>query len=300
MSLKIFSMAGALCIFSAIGLAAPQAQHGEADILKRLDDAKTSKDRQDVADELQVADFLSEATIRAYVNDESKDGRKRLKALRALHKSQSEESRARDLEKYLSKKTGDSFRAGVAMEMGRIRRPEMRKTLRAVLDDPSESSQVQLSAAWALAANGDEYGQRRALWAVLEADPWRDFGIQALVILKAKEVFPEIEKCLIGQKRDIVLNSCRLAKLRIEMASQDQSAQLLSLDSALREEKYFEVRAWAGRRLAEDGSKEAGKILAAVARNNKLPGALAALDGLKIGASKGKWTGAEIQEWLAK
>lgn len=298
--MKSLLLAGLMCSVAANSWAAKVPQRDDGMSLKRLDEAKTSKARRAAEDEIVVTDAKSESEVRAYVNDKKKDGRKRLKALRALHKSQSEDVRAKDLTKYFAEKSDDNFRAGVAMEMGRVKRPELAKRLRGALDDAQEGSQVQLSAAWSLAASGDGYGKTRALKAVLEADPWRDFGMQTLVILKAKDVLPKIDSCLSEQKKDAILNSCRLAKLRIELSDQDHPTQLNSLDAALREDKYFDVRAWAGRRLADDGDKAAGKILASVARDNKLPGSLAALDGLKIGVSKGRWTRQEVEGWLKK
>lgn len=290
-----------LCLLAINSWSARVPQRDSGDALKKLDEAKTSQARRGAEEDLIVTDAKSESDVRAYVNDKRKDGRKRLKALRALHKSRPDEIRAKDLEKYFSEKSDDSFRAGVAMEMGRLKqRPEMRQRLRGALDDSQESSQVQLSAAWALAASGDDYGKEKALKSVLEADPWRDFGMQTLAILKARDSLPKINECLSQAKKYAILNSCRLAKLRIELADQDHQAQLRSLDAALREDGYFDVRAWAGRRLAEDRDKAAGEILAAVARDKKSPGTLAALDGLKIGVSKGNWTKQEVEGWLKK
>lgn len=268
--------------------------------LKQLDEARTWKEWDGAIKDMEAVSKENQTVLRSYVDDQKHDGRKRFKIFKVLLDSASAEEKSNAIDaKYSSEKDMD-FRVSLMQEMGREKSNIYNKKLQDTVKAEKEHSFVRISASLALAAHGDSSGKALALKSVKEASPYKDFAMQTLAVLKAGDVIPNLSGAMKSSSDYWVKNSCRLAILRIELASANNQAQLELLSTALTEDGYFEARQWAGRKLAEIGSKAAGQILAEVVKSNKSIDKNAALTGLNLGINDNKWEEEEVKEWLKK
>lgn len=274
-----------------------QQSESPEQLLNNLDAAKSPDSESAIVGRIKSLPPSARVKLTAYAHDKTKSGQKRFRVLKAASLATDE----------MIKEVGDLFeqdrdkdlRVQLAMEMGRLKYAPFKSVLRKAIDAPNENGFVQVSAAWSLALQGDDHGKKRALSAVTNAEPWRDFAMQALAIMKADDLVPELERCASSATDYWKKNSCRLAKLRILLAVRDRDKVPL-LSEAIQEKDYFEVRQWAVVKLADLGTPEAGRALATQAKSKGSPAQHFAAEGLQVGIEKKKWTKADVDGWLSK
>lgn len=266
--------------------------------LIQVDAARSWKEWEDVLNEMEQVDKDNRVILQSYINDEKHDGRKRFSVFKVLHKTDSLEEMRNEIKAQFKKENNVDFRVSLAQEMGRDKSDFYNDQLSAALRAPKEHPFVKVSAAMALATHGDNSGKSLALDMVKEATPYSDFAIQALAIMKATELIPEISAEMLRTKDYWKRNTCRLAILRIEVFSAPEEKKIDLLAKALTEDGYFEARQWAARKLSEIGSPAAAQVLVRTAKDKQSVDKNAALTGLELGVVNKKWAKSEVEVWL--
>ncbi len=268
--------------------------------LEELDKAQSGQDWENSRKQVEQIDPSSDADLRSYIKDRSKDGRKRVIALRGLCRHLSPDACDDELINAFHEDNEMMFHASVAMEMGRSKGDRTFTILKQCVNDPREQPFAQVAASQSLSARGDPAGKDRALQAILNAEPWADFGMVTLENLRATDVLPRLEQKYMSSTNYHIKNDCRLAVLRIRIAGASEIEQVRLLKEALSEDGYFEVRQWAGIRLGHLGGDAARTVLVDVMRNHAAVGRQSAYKGLLMGIESGHWTETEVQQWLAQ
>ena len=185
--------------------------------------------------------------------------------------------------------------------MGDRKTKEMAKNaLKKAFKSDKEDKAVRAALAIGLATMGDDSGKQVALDAILKSEYFADFGMLALERLKAKDVLPTLRNNRKNSSDYWVQNHCRIAELRIEMASASEAEKVNLLRAVLTEDGYFHARLWAGKRLGEMGGSLAKDALLSIVKNLNHPGAYGARKGFQIGVELGHWKSEELNEWREK
>ena len=269
-----------------------------ADLLRNLDSARSLGEYQRINQAMERLPKSARGELMRYVDNKGKNGRKRFMALRAVFQLSSSETAAGEACRVFSRDADREFRMNCAIFMGEYGGEQIRRTLRGVLHSSGGDPGVQLAAAAGLAKMGDDSGKERALKAVLDSEPALDIGIVALEALKARDVVTPLRLRMTGSSEYRSKNACRLAILRIELASAGTDRGTGLLQDALMEDGYPEAREWAGMKLGETGGKAAMQVLTRVAGDPKAPGRREAANGLILGAERGHWRRSEAGKWL--
>lgn len=266
--------------------------------IERLRKARTAQEVAEARKALNALGPQATTELRSLYRDDSQSAEKRGYAFRtAMHLLPHQQALKEIQDEFDRAGVPEGYRMHIVMEMGRFKDAAVRERLRRALSDKKERGSVQVISAWSLAAQGDDSGKARALQAVLNSEPWRDSGIETLVVLGAKDTFPQLRAGLQSQNSSI-RNSCRLAILRLQNAKAEPKEEISALRDALNEDGYFDVRIWAARRLVEIGGQDAGKTLLAISKDLKSPGQESAQRGLMEGITKQVWTRDEVNSWV--
>ena len=285
-----------ICTMLAVGVLAffPALVSGKG--LDDLDKARSSKDIRGIRASL---DGETKEALLGYARNSSKEGKKRFIALASACKKMSEDEGVDVVDGIFNKEKDKDLRISCAIWMGDRKTNEKAKNaLKNAFKSDKEDKAVRAAIAIGLATMGDDSGKKVALDAILKSEYFADFGMLALERLKAKDVLPTLRTNRKNSSDYWVQNHCRIAELRIEMASASEGETINLLRSALTEDGYFHVRLWAGRRLGEMGGCAARDVLVSVARDSKSPGNYAARKGLAVGVEAGSWTMEEVGGWL--
>ena len=268
------------------------------DTLTQLDAAKTSLQWTTANDLLRKASKADEPALRDYVADKSKDGRKRFMAFKALVRLMPPLMAREELKSALSAEKDPLFRTDCVREMGRRKDLAFKNLLRNIVADNADNGMVRAAAGEALAILGDDFGKARAMADVMSGAPWADFGARTLETLKATDVLPTLEDHAHASQKYAEKNACKTTALRIRLATSLPSERLRLLKGAMAEADAPETRSFAARALGEQGTSEAAKVLAEIARDKNAPGHFQAKDGLSVGMQQKRWTKSDVESWL--
>lgn len=284
-------------LFAVCSLRPPFARAQAEAVLTELGSAQTPEENQAVEKKLNSLGPSERPKLKKYFQDGSNPARKRTQALRAALKHYSPQEAIDLVNDEFGRSENDvDFRVDLAMEMSRWKAPASKALLRKALGNKKENGFVQVAASWSLATQGDNSGKQRAIDSIAKAEPWRDFGMGALVAMKARDAIPQLKKAMVGAKRK-ARDACRLAILRIELEDASPEKQLELLSGGLAEQEFFGVRQWSSFRLAEIGTPAAGKLLRRIAKDPTASGNEEAGRALLIGVERNKWSMDDIRSW---
>ncbi len=285
-------------IFLLVCDIADAAALSAADVLARLDSARTGADFKMTYASLKQLGNDSTDALESYAMDSAKEARNRMLVLRLVLDKQTASGASKKLQGLVRSSSDENFKALCAEELGHRPSPEGKTLLKELLTNPNESAQVQVAAAMGLAEMGDDSGKDRATKAILQKEPWANTAVRVLEKLQAKDVLPQIDQAAQSSGNPYDRSVARIAALRVRSVGKTNSEQLDILENALRDKDSREVRKWAAMRLAEIGSPEAGQRLTSVAKSGDAVLADAAVRGLRVGVERRAWTKEKVSAWV--
>ncbi len=300
---SIFTVLFFLTVFNdnvQAGDTAKSYKKSAQDILKAWDSAKKLNDLESAKKDLVDLDATSDSVMQAFVSDKSKKGEKRSQVFKVLQSHLPEGQRQKEIIQAFKTDKDTDFKVDLAQQLGSFTDTGTLRVLQETIDNPSENGFVQVSAAHSLARRGDAGGKKRALQSILNAESWADFGIQALVVLKANDVFPILEEKMMNSQDSNQKGYCRLAKLRIQVGMAAPKEHFKLLSAALNEDGFPKAADWAAKRLAKMGGEDVSKLFVSVVKAGKWPNQEFAHDGLLFGIQYGHWSQEDVTKWLAK
>ncbi|MBI3547611.1 MAG: HEAT repeat domain-containing protein [Elusimicrobia bacterium] len=286
----------ALLVVSALA----QEKHGTNqsidEVLRALDGSRSGGELIAARNKLRSLGKEAAPELRAYVTDTKHDGRKRAMAFGRLMEGLSATERITELRSVLTDKDA-TFRSHCLLEAGQLKDQALKPILKRVIESSKEQAVVQLSAAIALAAMGDQSGKQRAIRAVINNEYAADLGINVLESLDAQDARQIIRDKLPSARSEPAQATLHLAILRLDMVKKTSAEKTILLEQSLRTNKSIRVRQWAAWHLAQIGDERAAKALLKVLKTGSPESRESASRGLQIGMQEGRWTQADIRKW---
>lgn len=274
------------------------AQALAQDVFDKLNRAQTAKEMSEVETELKSKASTDE--LNQYATNKSHNGRKRFMAFKARLNREPLIKREQQLIDALRTEKDNDFKVPATLELAVSSSDVSAQELRRMLSDKNEQPFVQVAAASSLSLRGDAAGKERALQAVINSEPWADFGIKTLENLRAKDVIPMLEKRANSTNDYGVKMDCRLAILRLRLVGLTSDLQIPVLKTALNNEDQYEVRKQAAFTLGSLCGDQAREALISGTRNSNSSIQTSALAGLEMGISNHCWSAVDVNTWLNK
>jgi hypothetical protein len=268
--------------------------------LEKLDRATSSHEIVDVQRELENGVTVTPSELKAYIRDKSKDGQKRYRALRAMHKSLPKDQLWSQIVRDCDMDSDRSFRLACVLDMAKVNDPKAIAFLKEKFNESKEDSCLRMAAGSSLAANGDAAGKEMALKTIVNGDTCADFAMLTLANLHANDVIPKLEQAQSQTPSNSIRNDCKLAILRIETQNHSGPELIKKLKEVFNEDGFYRAQQWSARYLATLGGSDALDALTGAYQGKVATASEAALMGLKLGIEMNSWTESEVENRLRK
>jgi len=285
----------AIAIVLALGQSA--AARSTDELLVEFDAAKGKKLFALIPD-LQQLGSSATPSLEAYALNTAKEARKRTIVLELVLNRKTPAAGFEMLQELLHGDPDARFKASCTEELGRRNYPGAKALLKKMLADKDENPRIQVGAALGLAEMGDDSGKEHAIKAVLQDEPWANNAIRVLEKLKISD--PRIDQAARDRGTHGAKPAVRIGSLKTRLAGKSTPERIRLLDEALHDKDSFEVRKEAARHLAEMGTEEAGRRLAAAAKSPDSDFSGTAASGLRIGLENKKWTKEQVAAWMGQ